>query len=197
MAGMIKKKDRLVLKNLIFLQLRIGRPGNDEKVSRSWLLYSNKIVEYFAFVVSYLLSVESCWILKIVRQKLKEHNATPDHFNCMQIWKTVANNLQRMQIILFESSHQRWIENKKKHWRSVLECLITFVEKLNERSLAFSDYRECFDRPSKGTFLFQVGFLAKFHPLKSEDLRRIKDKNCFTNIFKIYCQNEMIWWPDF
>lgn len=171
--------------------------GNGEKVTRSWLVYSIENNAVFCFCCKLfsnrkilLSSAEGCSDWKNIGQKLKEHDTSSDHVNCMQAWRTLAVHLNANATI--DSSHQRLIENEKKHWRSVLERLFAIVQMLAERSLAFRGHREELYEPNNGNFLTQVELLAKFDPIMSEHLRRIKDKECFDTYLGKDIQNEMI-----
>jgi hypothetical protein len=57
-----------------------------------------------------------------------------------------------------------WIENEKRHWNSVLECLFPIFQMLAERSLAFHGHHVHLYAPNNGNFLSQVEQLTKFVP---------------------------------
>jgi hypothetical protein len=134
---------------------------NGEKVSRSLLVYSIENNSVFCFCCKLysnrqilLSSEKGCSDWRNIGQKLKEHDTSPDHVNCMQKWKTLAVYLNASATI--DNSHQRLIEEEKKHWRSVLEGLFAIVQTLAERSLAFRGQREDLYEPNNGNFLSQV-----------------------------------------
>jgi hypothetical protein len=66
----------------------------------------------------------------------------------MQKWRTLAVHLNANATD--ESSHQRLIENEKKNWNSVRECLFAIPQTLAERSSAFRGHREHIYEPNNG-----------------------------------------------
>jgi hypothetical protein len=107
---------------------------NGEKVSRSLLVYSIENNSVFCFCCKLfsnrqilLSSAKGCSDWRNIGQKLKEHDTSSDHVNCMQKWKTLAVYLNSI-----DNSYQRLIEEEKKHWSSVLEGLFAIVQTLAE-----------------------------------------------------------------
>lgn len=170
--------------------------SNGEKVLRSWLVYSARNDSLYCFCCKLFsirqikLTTEGFFDWKNINQALKEHDLASDHINCMEKWKTLSVSLK--QSATLDDCSQRLIENERKHWRAVLKRLLAIVQSLAERTLALRGHHEKLFEPHNGNFLAEIELIAKFDPVMSEHLRRIRNKEIFNTYLGKDIQNEMI-----
>lgn len=151
--------------------------ANNEKVKRSWLIYSKTKNAIFCApckiyqkrpthaTTSALCSTGFINWKKAI-EKLYEHEASKTHRECMIKWKTRRLQIKLSQVI--DQDIERVIEVEKEKWKQILHIAMDAVLYLSTNCLSFRDSHEtCGDlirdypQPSQGIFLNLISLLAK------------------------------------
>lgn len=170
---------------------------NGEKHHRKWLVYSNKLDKLFCFC---------CKLFKTGPQhsqlvhegyndwghinRLKDHETSLEHVNCMSTWIDFHNKLKKNKTI--DKVIQEQIKKEKEHWRSLLRRLISIVKYLAKQSLAFRGTNEKVYQQSNGNFMGQVEMIAEWYTLMKEHLRRREHNEIHYHYLIHKIQNELI-----
>nr|XP_014341002.1 PREDICTED: zinc finger MYM-type protein 1-like [Latimeria chalumnae] len=123
---------------------------------------------------------------------LKCHENSPEHIKHMQYWKELEICLKKGKMI--DQSEMCLIEAERKYWHDALMCLISIVQSLAERNLAFhgSSGSENLHMPNNENFLKEVELLAKFDPVMEQHVGRVQRSMSHTHYLGKDIQNELI-----
>lgn len=169
---------------------------NGEKISRDWLVYSNKKDVAFCFCCKLFGSGRSNlanggsndW--KHMSDVLKQHETSRDHISSATKWIEAKRRLDSDTCI--DQSLQREIMREKAHWQDVLTRIIAAVQFLSESNLAFRGQSCKLFEENNGHFLKLIEMISKFDAPMSEHVRRIKDNETRAHYLGPRIQNELI-----
>uniref|UniRef100_H3AP69 DUF4371 domain-containing protein n=1 Tax=Latimeria chalumnae TaxID=7897 RepID=H3AP69_LATCH len=159
--------------------LRCHTLVNGERIQRSYVLQKKPNSTYcfccklFSSKNQKLMSEGLCdWIN--ISALLKCHENSPEHIKHMQYWKELEICLKKGKMI--DQSEMCLIEAERKYWHDALMCLISIVQSLAERNLAFhgSSGSENLHMPNNENFLKEVELLAKFDPVMEQHVGRVQ-----------------------
>ncbi|XP_069582652.1 zinc finger MYM-type protein 1-like [Ranitomeya imitator] len=201
----IKGQNRKLTRNWFFKTL-----PNNEKMLRSWLLYSPSKKALYCFCCRLFADAETSqsnfdsvngfntwWKLN---PKVYNHESSVAHVECFTKWKELEIGLQRG--VTIDKKVQEEVENNVKKWREILARLLDIIRFLAKQNLALRGHREVIHHETdyepestgkKGNFLELVHLLAKYDPVLREHILRIKfGKKFATSYFSPTIQNEFI-----
>ena len=170
--------------------------ANGENVDRRWLVYSELCDKVFCFCCRLFGSgfnsfvKDGCCNWQNLSTLLREHETGTTHIRALCDWFEFERRLQQKQTI--DKHVQKQIDADKLHWRAVLERLLTIVQFLAERNLAFRGSVEKLGDPTNGNFLGLVEVIGKFDVVLSEHLRRIKSDEMSDHYLGKTMQNQFI-----
>jgi hypothetical protein len=172
---------------------------NGEKFDRKWLIYSKSQNKAYCFCCK-LYSTKndlSSWAYngtadwKHISQKIKYHELSPQHYQCIQYWNEASTRLRSGKTL--DSKHLQLLNAEKRHWVAVLERIIYFIQFLAENNLAFRGHSSSkLYQPQNGNFLGLVEMVAKFDPIMIEHVRRIRTDQIHDHYLGHNIQNELI-----
>ena len=95
-----------------------------------------------------------------INRRLKSHECSSDHAQCMFKWRELDMRLQKNMTI----DHQELtlLEAEKRRWRNVLKHLLKITLSLASRNLPFRGSSQCLYEPDNGNFLKEVELLGSF-----------------------------------
>ena len=169
---------------------------NSEKVRRSWFVYSKSADSVYCFPCvlfadgkcrSSLASQSgfgSRW--STLSKALKEHEGSTSHKENMLKWHTTRSDDSVDKLCM------KQIREEQKYWRSVLWRLLSIVQFLAERNLAFRGSTELLGDPRNGNFLGEVELVAKFDPIMAKHVRRAKNHDLTDHYLSNTIQHELI-----
>ena len=170
--------------------------ANNEKVCRSWLVYSTSVDSVYCFPCFLLgdgkcrsgFSAESGFGNKwsTLSKALKEHEGSVHHKECMLKWHVMRSDET------VDKATMNQIREEQKYWKSVLWRLISIIQFLAERNLALRGASEKFGDARNGNFLGEVELISKFDPILAEHVRRAKSKELGDHYLSNKIQNELI-----
>lgn len=170
---------------------------NSETVDRRWLVYSTNLDAVFCFCcrlfgpsLSMKLCSSGCDDWKHLGEILSMHESSVKHLECFRKWVEMETRLRKNQTIDRES--EKLINAEKRHWHNVLERLLSIIQFLAQRNLAFRGSEEKLSNPKNGNFLGIVELISKYDPVLSEHLRRIKNDEIRDHYLGNKIQNELI-----
>uniref|UniRef100_A0A3P8THJ7 TTF-type domain-containing protein n=1 Tax=Amphiprion percula TaxID=161767 RepID=A0A3P8THJ7_AMPPE len=179
-------------KNYFYMHMR-----NGEKISRSWLMYSETKDSVICFCCrvsgnkdkSTQLSGDGVNDWKNLSVILRQHEKSAEHIN-MEKWRILTQKLQTKTAI--DQVNQNLLALEVNRWREVLTRLIAIVSHLAERNLSFRGHSEQLFEGGNGNFLGQVELMAQFDPIMREHLRRIEAKEQIETFLSPRIQNKLI-----
>lgn len=159
--------------------------SNGESIDRRWLVYSTSADRIFCFCCKLFANFSkfSCTANKFstdgfcnwnhTSRLIKEHEVSCRHIEAHQKWVEMEVRLNSGQTL--DRELQRHYDSEKLHWRNVLERLLSVVQFLAQRNLAFRGTSEQLEVTNNGNFLGLVELFGKFDPVLSEHIRRIRN----------------------
>lgn len=169
---------------------------NGEKIKRSWLTYSKRNDAVYCFCCK-LFSTKSTKLVTGGQEDwvnigalLKQHENSFDHCNNMVKWKDFALRLSKGKTI--DKTEMAVLEAEKNRWRDVLTRLISIIQSLAERNLAFRGSVDALHQDNNGNFLKEVELIAKFDPVLRDHVRRINSGAQHITYLGKTIQNELI-----
>ncbi|CAM5083082.1 unnamed protein product [Natator depressus] len=149
---------------------------NGEKLNRHWLVYSKLTDKVICFCCKiFEKNAKSLLVLSRynywhnLADALKQHEKSPGHFTAYFKWMALESRLKLNKCIDAES--QCIINVETKHWRDVLELLISISLFLAKNNLAFQSLLDKFFTEHNGNFLSLVELLGKYDNVMCEHLR--------------------------
>ncbi len=168
---------------------------NGEKIKRSWLTYSKTEDIVYCFCCK-LFSRKSTklasegqrdWVN--ISVLLKQHENGSDHCNMLK-WKEFALRLSKGKTI--DATEMALFEAEKNRLRDVLTRVISIIQSLAERNLAFRWSVDTLHEDNNGNFLKEVELIAEFDPVLKEHIRRIDSGAQHVTYLGKTIQNELI-----
>ena len=164
---------------------------NNEKVKRSWLIYSKTKNAIFctpctiyqkhapAAAATSTLCTTGFINWKKASERLTEHEVSQMHRECMIKWKIRVQQMKSCQGI--DHDVERLIYTEKEKWRQILHIVMDAVLYLSTNCLSFRGHdenpsgliTEC-PRPSQGNFLNLISLLAKHNSNLKYQLEHLK-----------------------
>ena len=125
-----------------------------------------------------------------INRRLKSHECSSDHAQCMFKWRELDMRLQKNMTI----DHQELtlLEAEKRRWRNVLKHLLKITLSLASRNLPFRGSSQCLYEPDNGNFLKEVELLGSFDAVMENHLTKITDESSRTHYLGQQTQNELI-----
>lgn len=171
--------------------------SNGETVDRKWLIYSKHNDAAYCFACKLfsdtkikLTTEEGYRDWKHASQKLTEHESSTKHTIAMKVWFELQIRVKTEATI--DKQNQQLLEQEARHWKNVLERIISIVQYLSERNLAFRGNVDRLFQPHNGNFLGLVELLAKYDNVLQEHIRRIKSNEISDHYLGKRIQNEII-----
>lgn len=171
---------------------------NGETTFRSWLVYSPLKDAVFCHccklfstnIISLTSTGYNDWGHLSVC--LSEHEKSQIHLKAHAEWVELANRLQCQKTI--DESYQKLIDAETRHWRAVLERLVSIVHFLGQQCLPFRGTDEKLYKHNNGNFLKLVELMAKFDDVMSDHVLRVvkNPKPRQTHYLSKDIQNELI-----
>lgn len=170
--------------------------ANGETLERPWLMYSTSMDMVYCFCCkvynrskSVLGSHGSCdW--KNMSSILQHHEKSPDHLSSYHDWKELKMRIANNKTI--DDLNQRLINREAKHWKDVLERIISLVRVHGVQNLPLRGQSDRLYTPHNGNFLKFVEVIAEFDPIMKEHIRRIKSDEIHDHYLGKNIQNEII-----
>lgn len=170
--------------------------ANGETLERPWLMYSTSMDMVYCFCCkvynrskSVLGSHGSCdW--KNMSNILQHHEKSPDHLSSYHDWKELKMRIANNKTI--DDLNQRLINREAKHWKDVLERIISLVRVHGVQNLPLRGQSDRLYTPHNGNFLKFVEVIAEFDPIMKEHIRRIKSDEIHDHYLGKNIQNEII-----
>ena len=171
---------------------------SDEKMPRSWLMYSMENNSLFCFccklfskrMINFTSSGMANW--KHASTYLTSHENSPEHLKCMKAWKELAVRLKSGETI--DKKEMALLEAERVRWRAVLTRLVAIVQSLAVRCLALRGHTETLFTPSNGNFLKEAELMARFDPTMKDHLNRVERGTSGHNSYLgHHVQNEVIY----
>ena len=69
-------------------------------------------------------------------------------------------------------TNQRIFESEKKYWNAVLQRIVSVIQLLGQKNLAFRGSSDQLYKQNNGNFLKIIEFMALYDPIMSEHVRR-------------------------
>lgn len=171
---------------------------NGEKISRRWLIYSEKSDSVYCFCCRLFSSSSKSsfgqvmgfnnW--KNLADRLKSHELSPDHFKNMATWFEAEKRMNKDASI--NQCIMKQIESEAERSEKVLQRLVAITLFLAEHNLAFRGSSSKIFTNNNGNFLGLVELLGKFDSVLMEHLRRITEKETQFHLLSVSIQNELI-----
>ncbi|XP_039866244.1 zinc finger MYM-type protein 1-like [Simochromis diagramma] len=169
---------------------------NGEKVHRSWLVYSPQNNAVFCFacklfsVKDIKLSTEGFSDWSNINIRLRGHECSQDHIQCMLKWRELDTRLKKSMAI--DQQELTLLEAERKKWREILKRLLSITLSLASRNLSFRGSSDCLYEPDNGNFLKEVELMATYDLVMANHLANIKDEGSHTHYLSPETQNELI-----
>lgn len=171
---------------------------NGERISRRWLIYSEKSDAVYCFCCRlFNPSSKSSfgqamgfnnW--KNLTDRLMSHELSPDHFKTMTEWfeaeKRIKGDTSVNQRIM------KQIETEAQRSAEVLRRLVEISLFLAEHNMGFRGSSAKVFTKNNGNFLGLVQLLGKFDSVLMEHLRRITEKETQFHLLSVSIQNELL-----
>ena len=170
---------------------------NGEVVDRPWLLYSVSSDKIFCFYCKIFkcnskVKISSCgydnwWNIHKI---LNLHENSKEHLQAMLSCCELQERLNTKKTI--DDIQEKQIRCESERWYQILNRLVSTVQFLAERLLAFRGTDEHIGSPHNGNFLGVIELLAKFDPLMHDHLQKIQKKETYATYLSKDIQNEVI-----
>lgn len=156
--------------------------ANGETVDRRWLVYSKLCDKVFCFCCRIFSMAKAsnnfasvgCCNRQNLSKLLHEHEVGATNISALCERLEFERRLKQEQTI--NKSTQKQFDAEKLHWHAVLEHPILVTHFLTVRNLAFRGSVEKLGHANNSNFLGLVEVIAKFDPVLSEHIRRIKNE---------------------
>src|SRR5215469_15976066 len=169
---------------------------NGDCADRRWLVYSNHKNGVFCFCCRLFsdskskLAFEGNSDWKNMSNVLTEHESSVKHILAVGAWVELENKLKEGTAI--DKEAQKLMQKETQHWNNVLEKIISIMQFLAERNLAFRVTVNRLFQPNNGNFLGLVELLGKYDSCLNEHLRCIKNDEIHDHYLGNIIQNEII-----
>lgn len=114
--------------------------SNGEKLNRTWLIYSESSDSVFCFCCKLFkkyissLSMQGTRDWKNISEILKRHENSPNHKIAYEDWKILQTRMTQGNTI--DDENQALIRKETKHWKAVIERIISLIQTLGMQNLA-------------------------------------------------------------
>lgn len=156
--------------------------SNNEKVPRTWLVYSKSNNSVFCFCCKLFKEYDNIfnddkgytdW--RHLSQNLDRHEKSKGHFENVKKWVEIKKSLEKGRTV--DSVNQNLIQLEKKRWTSVIERIFCAIQYLAGQNLAFRGSNEKLFEKGNGNFLKLMESIAKFDNVMAEHLSKIQKKS--------------------
>lgn len=152
-----------------------GTKANGEKYTREWLLYSPSKGDVYCFVCklfssnvsSRLVSGFSDWRNTCI---IDQHENSQSHREAMLAY------LIRRKGLGLKAQFDDQMEEEFKYWKHVLHRVVSVIQTLAERGLAFRGSDEKFGSVNNGNYLGLLELVAKFDPFLASHISNYGNK---------------------
>ncbi|KAL4152652.1 hypothetical protein QTP88_000485 [Uroleucon formosanum] len=141
--------------------------SNGEKLNRTWLIYSESSDSVF------------CFCCKLFKKDISSLSK--------QVLQT-----RMMQGKTIDDENQTLIRKETKHWKAVIERIISLIQTLGMQNLALRGSSDKLYEFDNGNFLKFIELLGKFDPIIKEHISRITSQDIHTHYLGKNIQNEII-----
>jgi hypothetical protein len=161
--------DPLKPKLVYILAYLIRILSNKDKQDRRWLVYCPSKNSVFCFVCRLLSSLSvalvshGCNDWKNLYSRLKSHENSSDHIQCVLKWLEAEKRLKCGKTI--DAAIQNQIQQENQCWHEILERFLAIIQQLASHNMAFRGRRDGLEQQKSGNFLDQFKFTAKFDPI--------------------------------
>lgn len=152
---------------------------NNEKILRSWMIYSPVTNNLYCFCCRLFACtratsafVHGFWKWWKLNPKVFEHEASNEHFQNLEKWKTLEIRLRLNSTI--DHTSQQQMNTEKKKWKDLLTRLLDITLFLAKQNLAFRGHDECSTSSNRGNFLELVNLLSKYDAVLKEHLLNLE-----------------------
>ncbi|XP_076062382.1 uncharacterized protein LOC143037723 [Oratosquilla oratoria] len=122
---------------------------------------------------------------------LKSHENSPEHTSYIATWKDLQLLLQTGKTI--DQAERTLLEAEKRRWRDVLTRLISIIQSLAERNLAFRGLSNTLHQQNNGDVLKEVELLAKFDHVTKQHIEHVESGQfSHSSYLENIIQNELI-----
>ncbi|KAL4083493.1 hypothetical protein QTP88_028809 [Uroleucon formosanum] len=170
--------------------------SNGEKLNRTWLIYSESSDSVFCFCCKLFkkdissLSKQGTRDWKNISQILKRHENSPNHKIAYEDWKVLQTRMMQGKTI--DDENQTLIRKETKHWKAVIERIISLIQTLGMQNLALRGSSDKLYEFDNGNFLKFIELLGKFDPIIKEHISRVTSQDIHTHYLGKNIQNEII-----
>ena len=172
--------------------------SNNEKVPRTWLVYSKSNNSVFCFCCKLFKVSDNVfnddkgytdW--RHLSQILDRHEKSKGHFENVKKYVELKKSIEKGTTV--DSVNQNLIQLEKKRWTSIIERIICVIQYLAGQNLAFRGSNQKLFKKGNGNFLKLFESISKFDNIMVEHIGRIqKDYNNMPHYLGDKIQNELI-----
>lgn len=172
--------------------------SNNEKVPRTWLVYSKSNNSVFCFCCKLFKVSDNVfnddkgytdW--RHLSQILDRHEKSKGHFENVKKYVELKKSIEKGTTV--DSVNQNLIQLEKKRWTSIIERIICVIQYLAGQNLAFRGSNQKLFEKGNGNFLKLIESISKFDNIMAEHIGRIqKDYNNMPHYLGDKIQNELI-----
>lgn len=169
---------------------------NGETANRQWLVYSKSKDAVFCFCCKLFANSKNRFISdgnndwSHMARDLQEHESSSKHLDALKMCIELEMRLKKCATI--DKKTEELINTERAHWNGVLKRILSIVQFLAQRNLAFRGTVDRLFEPNNGNFLGLVELLGKYDHVMQEHLRRVKNDEIHDHYLGKRIQNEVI-----